>query len=319
MRSPRTVLTLLVVVATGGLLVWVALSADMEDPGPPKPMEARDGVEQIMHIHGLEVPPWADGGVYVGTHHGLVRIDAEGEWRHVSEEQHDFMGFAANPAEQDVLYSSGHPAPGTDLADPIGFMVSEDGGESWDPRALEGQADFHAMAVGGSGEVIYGWDAVGDPGLHRSDDQGRTWERLDVGMLDAAGDVVALAVHPADADEVLAATETGLLRSDDAGSSWEAVLEEPTTTVAHTPGRPERLLAYVPAPGRGLMASEDAGATWTALGLDLEDDAAGHIAVHPGDPQIIYVGTFGETLLRTTDGGESWEELASAGVPAGAR
>ncbi len=275
-------------------------------------------VTTFTHVHGLEIPAWAPDGVFLSTHEGLIRIDAEGEWRYVSEERHDFMGFSAHPAEEDVLFSSGHPAPGSGLANPLGFMVSTDGGRTWTVRALEGRVDFHAMAVGGDGQAVYGWTSAGDAGLHRSVDGGQAWERVPATDLEAAGGAVALAVHPSEGDEVWAGTQVGLMRSRDGGRSWDSVAgEAPVTVVSIDPSDPDRVLAYAPPPGEGLLESADAGATWSSLGWQLDDDAVGHLAIHPADPGLLYAGTFNAGLYRSDDGGQSWETLARAGERVG--
>jgi photosystem II stability/assembly factor-like uncharacterized protein len=86
------------------------------------------------------------------------------------------------------------------------------------------------------------------------------------------------------------------------------------TAVAFDPADPERVVGYAP-DGDGLVESRDGGQTWKALGLVLDGDAAGHVALHPEDPETLYEGTYGQGLLRTTDGGDSWETLAESGVP----
>lgn len=299
----------LVAAATAAAVLWMALgsSTDTQAAGEP--------VERFMHLHGLEIAPWAPDEVYVSTHQGLIRIDEDGAWRFVSEEPHDFMGFAASPTDPHTLYSSGHPAQGSGLANPIGFMVSTDAGATWTPRSLEGQVDFHAMAVQpGDGQVIYGWDATGG-GLYRSTDGGHSWQTVAAPQLDAAGGALSLAVHPADPDRLLAGTSAGLLESHDGGSTWSPLLELPVSAVLTVADDPERLLAYAATPDDGLVESRDGGETWAPLGLVVHDDAVGHLAVHPADPDIIYAGTFGEDLHRTRDGGGSWEQLADAGRP----
>lgn len=266
-----------------------------------------------MHVHGLDIAAWAPDEVYVSTHQGLIRIDGDGAWRFLSEEPHDFMGFAASPTEPDVLYSSGHPAPGSGLVNPIGFMVSTDAGVTWRPRSLEGQVDFHAMAVQPTdGQVVYGWDASG---LYRSTDAGASWQTVDAPPLEAAGGALSLAVDPSDPDRLLAGTSAGLLQSRDGGTSWTPLLELPVTAVLTLAEDPDRVLAYAATPDDGLLASHDGGATWTALGLVVHDDAVGHLAVHPTDPDTIYAGSFGEDLYRTLDGGRRWEQLAKEGRP----
>jgi photosystem II stability/assembly factor-like uncharacterized protein len=290
------------------VVLWLAFAPDMGTQTAGEP------VEGFLHLHGLDIAPWVPDEVYVSTHQGLIRIDSDGAWRYVSEEPHDFMGFAADPTEPDVLYSSGHPAPGSGLANPIGFMVSTDAGVAWTPRALQGQVDFHAMAVQPSdGQVVYGWDAAG--GLQRSTDAGQNWRTVAAGLLEQAAGALSLAVDADDPDRVLAGTQVALLESRDGGTSWTPLLELSVTAVVTVADDPDRVVAYAATANDGLLESTDGGATWTPLGLVVTDDAGGHLAVHPTDPDTIYAGTFGEDLYRTLDGGGSWEKLAEAGQP----
>jgi photosystem II stability/assembly factor-like uncharacterized protein len=310
-RRRRMVLTSVVVVvavvAVAGLVWWAA----GRQPGS----QAGQAVERFMHVHGLAVAPWSPDAVYVATHEGLTRLDGDGQWRYISEQPHDFMGFSANPTDDGAFYSSGHPAPGTDLGNPVGFMVSSDGGATWSQRSLQEQVDFHAMTVAPSdGDVVYGWNGAGQAGLYVSADGGNSWETISGGMLEQAGGALSLAVRPGIPDEVWAGTQTGLLASRDGGRSWETVLPGAVTAVAFDPADPDRVVAYA-ADGDGLVESRDGGQSWSDLGLAIDGDAVGHIAVHPEDPQTLYVGTYGEGLQRTTDGGASWETMAESGVP----
>lgn len=307
-------MSLLVVGAAFGALVLVALVV----AGWPDPVGGGDDrVESFMHVHGLAIPKWAPDELYVSTHQGLIRVDAEDRWRFASSERHDFMGFAHHPERADVLYSSGHPARGSGLRNPIGFMVSEDGGITWRPLSLQGQADFHAMAVSAADpDVVYGWNVVGQAGLYRSRDGGRTWERPPASGLDPQG-VFSLAAHPAEVDHVLAGTPSGLWRSTDGGAFWEPwALDGAVTAVRFGPGDPVTVVAYVADGRTGLVRLEDDGARQVSLGLVLPGrDAALHIAIHPEDERVIYVGTAEEHIFRTRDGGGQWEQIARGGKP----
>lgn len=285
------------------LVTWLAFSGGRAGDGPG------GAVDELSHVHGLQIPTWGDGDVFVATHQGVFRI-GEDAWSWVSQQPHDYMGFAAHPTDAGVLYSSGHPAPGSDLANPIGFMVSTDAGATWEPRSLQGEVDFHAMAVHPEdGEVIYGYD--GQRGLLRTTDAGNTWQALPAPSLGEAG-VTSLAVGAGEG-VLYAGTEAGLLRSSDAGESWAVLIEAPVTAVRVDTSDPERLVAYVAAGDQGLLLSEDSGASWQPLGLVLDGDAAGHVGVDPSDPDIIWVGTFGESLWHTTDGGQSWKQVIDEG------
>lgn len=300
------------VVVAAALLLWAMAGGDASDDGETDAAVADRPVEQFMHVHGLAVPAWADGDVFLSTHQGLIRISGEDDeqWRYVSQQPHDFMGFAAHPDQDGMLYSSGHPAPGSDLRNPIGLMLSEDGGATWEPRSLHGEVDFHTMAVSpADGEVLYGW--FGDQ-FFLSRDGGHEWERLSADALAQTGGAVSLAGHPQDSDEIWAATPAGLVRSPDGGRSWEPIRGGQTTAVALDPADGERILAYT---ADGLIESRDGGESWTPLGLTLEEDAAGYIAVHPADPDTVYIGTYAQSLLRSDDGGAGWTELAVDGIP----
>jgi hypothetical protein len=276
-------------------------------------------VRQFTHIHGLEVPAWAGGDVFVSTHFGLIRINSKGQWFQVGDTPHDFMGFTAHPSEQGVLYSSGHPARGSGLPNPIGFMVSRDGGASWEPTALSGEADFHAMAVQhGNGDVIYGFNVATNPGLYRSNDGGRSWQRIEAEALMRRGGAYALEIHPDDPEVLLAGTSGGLLYSADGGESWEvlALEDAAVTAVSYVAGNPRHILVYGAHPEFGLMQSQDGGASWEPTGFVLEgNDAIGYIAVNAQRSSEIYLGSYGQNLYRTIDGGTNWQPLAVNGVP----
>jgi hypothetical protein len=300
-----------VAVALAAAAVVVALAAARDTtPGGPDGL-AGAPVEQFMHVHGLAIAPWAPDDVYLSTHLGLIRISPDGRWRYVSEEPHDFMGFAVHPQAEGVHYTSGHPSIGSGLQNPLGFMVSTDAGRTWEVRSMHDEVDFHAMAVDHiDGEVIYGFDVYGGR-LLRSSDAGHTWDHR---ALPHPQGALSLAVHPTDPDTVLAGTPSGLVVSRDAGRTWGAVLDGQTVTaVAVGPAIPERIVIY--APGEGLLESLDASRSWRPLGPDLGEDAVTHIALHPTDADIVYVGTLQEAIYRTLDGGTTWEQLAEGGVP----
>lgn len=270
-----------------------------------------DSVTEFMHLHGLAVAPWAPDDVFVSTHQGLIRINAEGRWTFVSDAPHDFMGFQANPTVEGVLYSSGHPAPNSGLPNPVGFMVSVDKGKTWRIRSLAGQVDFHVLAVQPTnGDVIYGLSR----GLMRSTDAGQTWEAIDSQQLSRLGDIYSLAISPDDTETVLVATESGLWRSENAGRTWRSILEAvPVTAVAF--GQ-DRIFAYVAIPDRGLISSSDAGATWQEHNLIVEgQDAIAYIAPHPSREGFLTVGSYGQNIYTTIDAGATWITLAEGGSP----
>jgi hypothetical protein len=276
-------------------------------------------IERFTHIHGLDAPAWADGDLLVATHHGLVRRTASGGWFLVGETQHDLMGFRADATTPGVLYGSGHPDLRTGLPNPLGLIVSRDGGVTWQTTSLAGEADFHALsAQQTNANVIVGFNVGSEFGMLRSLDGGTTWTPLPSEPLLAAGSVTSVDVHPTDADTILAATPTGLWATRDAGRTWSVRAFEGSyvTAVRYAPGAPERVYAYAAAAHTGLMVSDDGAASWSPLGLRLAgNDVVGYIAAHPTDPDVLYAGSYGMDLFATHDGGATWEVWAERGVP----
>jgi hypothetical protein len=57
----------------------------------------------------------------------------------------------------------------------------------------------------------------------------------------------------------------------------------------------------------GMYKSTDGGETWAEVNNGLGTDRNVHaIAVHPSDPNTVYVGTWRDGLYKSTDGGQNW-------------
>jgi photosystem II stability/assembly factor-like uncharacterized protein len=54
----------------------------------------------------------------------------------------------------------------------------------------------------------------------------------------------------------------------------------------------------------GIFKSADAGETWQPLGKEVKNAAA--VTVHPKKSNEIYAATAGGLILRSTDGGMTW-------------
>ena len=124
-------------------------------------------------------------------------------------------------------------------------------------------------------------------------------------------------------------TGGGLWQTEDAGETWDNVSDgffavapvgavdvadsDPTVIYAGTgSGCPRGNISI----GRGVYRSRDGGATWQLVGLE-ETGLIGRIAVHPSDPNRVYVAALGNPfgknaargVFRSKDGGETWEKV----------
>jgi photosystem II stability/assembly factor-like uncharacterized protein len=121
------------------------------------------------------------------------------------------------------------------------------------------------------------------------------------------------------------AVNGGVWKTIDAGRVWFPVFDsQPVASIgaiAVAPSAPnvvyvgtgESTLRDSNGFGNGVYKSTDAGKTWTHLGLD-ETHHIGKIAVHPRDPNTVFVAAIGKLyaanpergLYRSRDGGKTW-------------
>lgn len=152
-------------------------------------------------------------------------------------------------------------------------------------------------------------------GVFISHDGGRTWNEYNRGLLDT--DVTYLALDPFRQGVLLAATGArGVFRSVDGGSSWHpshaGMGERRVNQVVFDPAAPGAVYALTP---DGVFRSADGGQTWQPDRLGLEPLAAGpdparclHLAVVPGRPSVMFLGTTAGTFRREGGSGR-WTQV----------
>ncbi len=154
-------------------------------------------------------------------------------------------------------------------------------------------------------------------GLYRCRDGG-TWERID-GAFAPKPEVHAIVSDPTRASHITIATQSGIFRSDDAGDTWRQ-LAAPAPELAvwslliDPTDRDTMYAGYEPS---AIFRTRDGGATWEPLPVAGDypsiTDAPEFpkrvtaIAVDPADPAAIYASLEIGGLLRSLDGGASWE------------
>ena len=167
-----------------------------------------DGVDfaQLEHVHSVAT----DGEeFFLASHHGLYAW-SEGSW-HLRGEEFDVMGLAV---DDEVFFASGHPGPTQDLPNPLGLLVSSDGGETWAAESLTGEVDFHLLEVAGNTMIGV---AANYGMVVASVDGGDTWASLEIPNL------TSLALNPSQSDEILMTSDGLLMLSTDAGRTFSPI------------------------------------------------------------------------------------------------
>jgi photosystem II stability/assembly factor-like uncharacterized protein len=204
---------------------------------------------------------------------------------------------------------------------------SINGGESWTATGGDNLGTCRALAMDpNNSNILYGHferrsrDIYGlyrgEPaivgGIHKSVDGGTTWN-----LLLPALEITELAVDPNNSEIVYAVNmRHGVYRSLDGGERWNRVNH----------GLPERIrisiFAFDPLNSEtiyvvtdsGFFKSVDRGYNWRNISNRLNVHTL-TLAINPQDSSIMYAGTRGDGVLKTTDGGITWHP-ANNGIPA---
>ena len=166
-------------------------------------------------------------------------------------------------------------------------------------------------------------------GLHdgvcsvRSDDGGITWQRGPITQLPHAA--ARVAVSPTDPKRAwLAAYEAGVYRTDDGGSTWTHIGAYPSDYAHSVMADPEDANAVlVGSEPAALFRSNDAGSTWEecrsfrevpessnwGFHAPTRDSHVRDLVASPADGDLLYAGIEVGGVVRSTDGGSSWQQL----------
>ena len=276
-------------------------------------VRAADTGVTLTHVHGLSYS--ADGRrIMIPSHHGLAVFEA-GKWSKAPGPQHDYMGFVATATS---LYSSGHPAPGSGLPDPLGLMRSADGGKSWASLGLQGETDFHVLAASWSAKAVYVWNPAPSSrmrrqGLHHTIDDGFTWK--EAAALGLRSPPQALAVHSEKGSIVAAATAEGVYLSTDSGQRFKPMATDTRGLSVFFDLDGEHLW-YSTFDGRPHLARVPlAGGSPASVPLPtLDRDAVAYIAQNPARRSEYSIATFERSIYLSVDTGRTWTAIAIGGA-----
>ena len=304
----------------GGLALWATPRDAIAAPIPKGPVTA------------LAAHPSASDELALATDAGLFRSEDRGAtWQALPwpAEHGPITRLLFASESTDTLYAAGT----------AGLAVSQDGGQVW--QTIDDLAGLPLSALASS--PAYGAAyAAADGRLWRSEAATTAWTEL--ATPPDAGDIYALAPHPASPHVLYAGGESGLYVSGDRGTSWHPIrqdgLQGPILWLAAgQAGDQTRLVA-----GNATHAwlSQDDGVTWVPLASaawpDLSPEARGSLAlwaaladeplapwpalasderpllaaVTKEDPYALYLGT--SHTLYTLDGQGDWLDLGAQQV-----
>lgn len=167
-----------------------------------------------------------------------------------------------------------------------------------------------ALAVAPGSSTVY--TGTGN-GIYKSVDRGQSWTEASRGLTDVA--IAALVIDPADPRTLLAGTAGGLFRSTDGAGTWQPV----PLTAGGVAGRSDvQSLALDAADPRTLYAGIDSRSPADHLVRSTDGGASWEVVPFPGERPLalaasgplVLAGT-DRGLYRSTDGGASWAAVAA--------
>ena len=251
----------------------------------------RMGLEESQHIGKIVVDPRngnvvlvaAEGPLWsAGGQRGVFKTTDSGQtWKQVLaiDENTGVTDLEFDPRDPDVLYAASYQRRRT----------------VW------------ALLAGGPGS-----------GIHKSTDNGESWQRLENGLPQGDLGKIALAVSPADPDVVYAtieaaAEEKGFYRSRDRGNSWER--RNSYISGGTGPHYYQEIEAsphdvdVVYQMDVFFHVTRDGGASFNILGTGREKHSDNHaLVIDPEDARHLIAGTDGG-LYESFDGGATWRHF----------
>ena len=135
------------------------------------------------------------------------------------------------------------------------------------------------------------------------------------------------------------ATGGGIWKTTDSGQNWRNISDgffggsigaisasESDPNILYV-GTGEKTVRGNVSPGYGgFWKSDDAGETWKKMNLDIDQVQVGRIAIHPKNPDIVFIGIIGDLfkdsnkrgVYKSTDGGKSWRQVLFSNERSGA-
>ena len=193
-----------------------------------------------------------------------------------------------------------------------GIYKSSDGGATWQqsmssPGALSA---IHSIVVDRRDTArIYaaGMNYSGGDTFFTSLDAGQTWSSA------SAPPAATLALDATSTNVIylLGVLGGGVYRSVDSGQTWNPTTLTNIGAIAADPGITGIVYATASSGQNQLLKSYDFGMTWTPIAIGTVPEGISALAIDPHDSNTLYAVSSPRGVFRSTDGGNTWEDIRS--------
>ncbi len=257
-----------------------------------------------LYIDHLIVDPRDSNIIYAAAHRhkepgGFFKSkDGGASWKEASEFKNEAVhALTQSSKDPDMLIA------GTNR----GVFRSKDSGDSWEQfqtSATPGLVNVESLAVDPrDSNVIYAgtWYLP-----YKTTDGGNTWNITKNGIIDDS-DIFAIEIDETDPDHVIMSACSGIYETRNAGALWRKVNGIPsqsrrTRAILQNPAVPSAVYAGTT---EGFWLSQNGGNDWRVT-TNRQNFEVNAIAVHPKNPQTVYIGTNNYGVMVSRDGGKNF-------------
>ncbi|MFN0278510.1 MAG: VPS10 domain-containing protein [Pyrinomonadaceae bacterium] len=299
-------------------------------------------------VRVIAIDPRDKNRLYISTLDGQIHTSADGgnSWRllvNLNQPELVLDQLFVDSQDSKLIYASGHrhKAPG-------GFFRSTDGGATWKKsKELENES-IHSMTqsifdpkvlLAGTVSGVWisknsggDWHRISSPTMptnidslaidprntttmyagtwwraYKSTDSGKNWRLIKDGMIDDS-DVFAINIDPKNPDYIISSACSGIYDSHNAGEKWAKIQGIPSQS-----RRTRDIMLHPTMPGvvyaattEGFWMSTTGGKSWamtTQRNLEINS-----IAVHPSEPNRVFIGTNNYGVMVSNDGGRNFAQ-----------
>lgn len=297
-------------------------------------------------VRVVTIDPRDKNRLYISTLDGQVHTSPDGgkTWRllvNLNKPGLVLDQLVVDSRDSNIIYTSGnrHKNPG-------GFFKTTDGGATWkEAKELKNESihsmtqskfDPNTLLVGTTNGVWISknsgddWEKISSSTMpvnidslaidprngttmyagtwwraYKSQDSGKNWRLIKDGMIDDS-DVFAITINPKNADHLVSSACSGIYESFNGGEKWTKIQGIPSQS-----RRTRDILQHPTIPGtfyaattEGFWMTTTGGKSWTmTTQRNLEINS---IAVHPDEPNRVFIGTNNYGVMVSNDGGRNF-------------
>lgn len=239
--------------------------------------------------------------IYTSGHRGKLpggffkSTDAGATWKESKDLKTEAINaMAQSVVDPNVLY----------VGSTTGVWISKNSGNDWSKISSDTMpVNLNSLAVDPKKDsTIY---AGTNWRPYKSTDGGKNWTLIKDGMIDDS-DVFAITVDPRNTEHIVASACSGIYESFSGGNKWAKIQGIPsqsrrTRDIVQNPSIPGTIYAGTT---EGFWMTNNGGKSWmltTPRNLEVNS-----IAVHPSEPNRVFIGTNNYGVLVSNDGGKNF-------------